>query len=182
MTSTTAVRHSVVRMGSAAVFAWLIFAALVGITGYPEAAVASCAEIQVRSANAFTGVVLATRSRGRVATVRTDAGATVEVVGTPSPGSAATSVDRTYEVGARYEFHPLNGASPYQDNACTATRLLSSTAPSAAGSESAGTGRGWIVPAAGGLVLLGAGGALLVARRRRAKVPSGSTAPGQQPN
>jgi hypothetical protein len=33
-------------------------------------------------------------------------------------------VDRTYEDGATYEFHVLNDASPYEDNACTATKLI----------------------------------------------------------
>ena len=36
-----------------------------------------------------------------------------------------SSVDRTYELGATYEFHPTNGEDPYQDNACTATSRLS---------------------------------------------------------
>ncbi|GAA1219490.1 hypothetical protein GCM10009665_06980 [Kitasatospora nipponensis] len=33
-------------------------------------------------------------------------------------------MDRTYSVGLRYEFHPLNSSSPYHDNACTATRVV----------------------------------------------------------
>jgi hypothetical protein len=63
-------------------------------------------------------------SNGRVATVRTDDGRTVLVIGTPDPGAQATSVDRTFAVGARYEFHPVNDAPPYQDNACTATHEI----------------------------------------------------------
>ena len=66
-----------------------------------------------------------------MATVRTDSGATVEVIGTPGlrrDESAGTSVDRSYEVGGRYEFHPVNTSSPFEDNYCTATRLLSRVA------------------------------------------------------
>ena len=60
----------------------------------------------------------------------TDEGRTVTVNGGPSgtgtgtDTNTATSVDRTYRPGVRYEFHPLNAASPYQDNACTATRAI----------------------------------------------------------
>jgi len=69
-------------------------------------------------------VATATRSNNRVATVRTEAGETVQVRGGPA-GSRATSVDRNYQPGGRYEFHPINASSPFHDNICTATRLLS---------------------------------------------------------
>jgi len=97
------------------------------VTVAPPIATASCAtDRPPRSPSAFTGVVLSTRSNGRVATVRTEAGETVTVRGTPGTlVSSETSVDRSYEVGGRYEFHPVNRTSPYEDNSCTATRLLS---------------------------------------------------------
>ena len=105
----------------------------------PTPARASCSGHPPRSPAAFIGVVVQTRSKGRIATVRTAAGATVEVVGTPATEeSEGTSVDRTFEVGARYQFHPVNNASPYEDNDCTATRLLS-RAPSPAASTAAPT-------------------------------------------
>ncbi len=89
-------------------------------------AFASCGtDKPAKSQAAFVGVVTSTASDGRVATVQTDTGAIVTVIGTPDTGSAATSVDRTYQVGGRYEFHPINDASPFEDNVCTATRLLS---------------------------------------------------------
>ncbi len=59
-----------------------------------------------------------------MATVRTVDGQTVKVLGTPAP-AGITSVDRSYAVGATYEFHPVNDAEPYEDNACTATERLS---------------------------------------------------------
>lgn len=97
--------------------------------GSPVPASASCAtDKPPPSPSAFVGVVTATASRGRVATVRIGSGTTVEVVGTPGrrrDESAATSVDRAYEVAGRYVFHPVNDSSPFEDNACTATRLLS---------------------------------------------------------
>lgn len=107
-----------------------LLSALFCLSAGQTPAFASCAtDKPARSPAAFTGVVTSTKSHGRIATVRTDTGATVKVVGTPDTGSGATSVDRTYEVGGRYEFHPTNDASPFQDNACTATRLLSMTSP-----------------------------------------------------
>lgn len=107
-----------------AVYVLLLGVLWSGLGGVPASA--SCAtDNPPRSPAAFRGVVAATTSKGRVATVVTDAGRTVQVVGTPAgTSSAETSVDRHYEVGGRYEFHPLNRASPYEDNTCTATRLL----------------------------------------------------------
>lgn len=182
MTSTTVGRFLVGRIGRAAVIpVWLIMAGVLwSAAGYPEVAVASCAQIRITSAHSFTGVVLDTRSQGRVATVRTDTGVTVEVVGTPSVGSVMTSVDRTYEVGARYEFHPLNSTSPYQDNACTATRLLSPAAGPTSGPGTGGNGLARIGIAAAGLLTLGAAGALIAIRHKRSLGSSVPTAPGQR--
>jgi hypothetical protein len=59
--------------------------------------------------------------------VITDSGRQVKVVGTPD-GSwfsrSFSSTDRRYALGGRYEFHPINANSPYQDNSCTATQQL----------------------------------------------------------
>lgn len=95
------------------------------VVGGATAASASCALPPQPSPDAFIGTVVDTDLDGRQATVETAEGVTVTVVGTPSPDDRSfTSVDRTYEVGATYEFHPVNGADPYQDNACTATHRL----------------------------------------------------------
>ena len=131
----------------------------------PLPASASCAGTPLRSAAAFTGVVTATPSAGRVATVRTDAGVTVEVRGTPGGLVGASSVDRSYEVGGRYEFHPVNDASPYEDNACTATQLLSPgprPGPALAGGTSPAAVLAVSGVAAAGVVLAG-----IVLRRRQ---------------
>lgn len=158
------------RPRSTAPLALLVLAAFLWVAPwYLVPAVGSCAETQIRSPYSFTGVVVSTRSQGRVATVRTDTGATVQVLGTTANGSGATSVDRSYEVGGRYEFHPTNGSSPYQDNACTFTHLLSSGAePSPPTSEPAAATnrRALIVAGVSGFAVLGIAGALAVLRRR----------------
>ncbi|HLL65380.1 MAG TPA: hypothetical protein VK453_06480 [Micromonosporaceae bacterium] len=86
-------------------------------------ALARCLPDPAPSPYAFTGTVVATRWDGRLARVRTDGGRVVIVRGGASRLSV-TSVDRYYEVGQRYEFHPTNDRSPYLDNLCTATRPL----------------------------------------------------------
>ncbi len=75
--------------------------------------------------------VVSVEHEGRTARVRTDDGRDVTVHGGGrSPASnSATSVDRRYAVDGRYEFHPINDASPFEDNACTATRQLSGPQP-----------------------------------------------------
>ena len=106
----------------------LAFAALPVLV--PSAAQASCAAPALASPNAFVGTVNSVEKDGRVAQVVLDDGRRVTVHGSPELGdNTATSVDRRYAVGARYEFHPLNASSPYQDNACTATRQLSGPSP-----------------------------------------------------
>ncbi len=99
---------------------------------------ASCASPgALTSPNAFAGTVIATSRAGRVAEVRTDEGHHVTVIGTPvapdpSGADRATSIDRTYEVGVRYEFDPRNSTSPYEDTACTSTHVLPPLAPTTA--------------------------------------------------
>lgn len=92
---------------------------VVAALAVPTSSVATSCVGPVRSRHAFVGTVLSTTSGGAVAVVRTEAGRTVQV-----EGSQGTSVEQTYEVGRRYEFHPVNAASPYQDHLCTATRVL----------------------------------------------------------
>ena len=55
----------------------------------------------------------------------TDSGQRVTVLGTEGGfAESFRSTDRRYALGGRYEFHPLDGASPYRDNICTATQQL----------------------------------------------------------
>jgi hypothetical protein len=107
----------------------LLITATTGLFGAAVAAAppayASCAHPPRPSEHAFVGQVIGTELDNRVATVRTAGGDAVQVVGTPSPeDNSVTSVDRTYVVGATYQFHPLNGAAPYEDNVCSATERL----------------------------------------------------------
>jgi hypothetical protein len=88
---------------------------------------ASCGlpEQRPASPHVFTGVVVSTSLAGRVAVARTDAGEEVVVRGTTATDdNEMTSADRSYVVGGRYEFHPLNATSAFADNACTQTLLL----------------------------------------------------------
>jgi hypothetical protein len=89
-------------------------------------AYAWCAQAEP-SPYAFVGTVIDTKKQDRIATVITDSGRQVKVVGTPD-GSwfsrSFTSVDRRYALGGRYEFHPINADSPYRDDRCTATHQL----------------------------------------------------------
>lgn len=93
----------------------------------PSPASASCAAPTTPSPFRFVGTVIDVEEEGRVATVVTDTGRQVTVLGTEDPGwfsNAYSSIDRRYARGARYEFHPRNGDSPYRDDACTATEHL----------------------------------------------------------
>lgn len=51
-----------------------------------------------------------------------------------------SSADRTYTVGAHYEFHPRNDAPPYRDDICTATHPINES-----DSDSAWSHTGWLV-------------------------------------
>lgn len=120
---TNTLTHSATRLAGAAGLTALF---LLGTAG---GANASCAFPPSTSGSTFTGTVLTTQNNDRIAQVRTDAGAEVTVLGTESPdGTSASSVDRTFLAGARYEFHPINDTTPYRDNACTATRQLTAAA------------------------------------------------------
>ena len=136
----------------------------IGILATPSAAVAAdCVQTPPPSPHVFTGTVVSVESSGRVATVRTDDGAEVKVIGTPSE-TAVTTVDRAYDVGARYEFHPLNATSPFQDNACTRTRKIGAKDDS--GSWPAGLGMGALI------LLIALGGTLFRVRRHRTTADS----------
>ncbi|GAA1296833.1 hypothetical protein [Pseudonocardia xinjiangensis] len=150
--------------------------------GAASPAWASCAAGTPRLSDAaFSGTVIQTTRAGRIAQVRTDAGLMVEVRGTdaidPPGGGAATSVDRSYVTGQRYEFHPINSTSPYSDNNCTATHELpaspsTSAAPAGAVSSAAPAESpilGWVIAlgalgALGGVIVLTC---VLVVRVRR---------------
>ncbi|MFG1634790.1 hypothetical protein [Pseudonocardia alni] len=131
----------------------------------------SCVPDPLRSAHAFTGTVASTSADGRVAQVRTDDGRDVQVAGSPNPRpNTATSVDRSYATGTRYEFHPLNPAGPHEDTLCTATREVAA-APAVppeppATTVSAGAFVTALV-ALGVVVLVGTAAAFLVPSRRR---------------
>jgi urease beta subunit len=103
--------------------------------------------------------------------VRTDDGQVVVVRGTPDAEAAITSVDRTYTVGARYEFHPINEASPFEDNACTGTRQLAAPGVGTAGTGGLGRTTGMavltIAGAAVAVVLAAMTVRRMVKRRRR---------------
>jgi hypothetical protein len=106
------------------------------MAGGAGSAQASCAGPPVLSAQleaatvAFVGTVVATTDGGRQARVRVESiwkGPSlplyVDVYGSPASGTnAATSVDRTYQVGQKYLFVPVDDQRPFQDNDCTATQ------------------------------------------------------------
>ena len=131
-------------------------------TGGPAAA--SCAVPPTESPYRFTGVVTDTDDGGRVATVRTDAGRTVTVTGAEGGPGTVTSVDRAFDEGVRYEFHPVNDASPYRDNACTATRAIGSGGLS--DGEPSGAASGWVGIGAGMFALVSIVSAAVVLRRQ----------------
>jgi hypothetical protein len=90
-------------------------------------AYAWCATEAEASPYAFVGTVIETRKQDRIATVITDSGRQVTVVGALDSSwfsTSVSSVDRRYVLGGRYEFHPTNAESPYRDDSCTATRQL----------------------------------------------------------
>jgi hypothetical protein len=92
-----------------------------------SAAYASYATEAMASPYALIGTVISTEKDDRIATVITDSGRQVKVLGTPDTSwfsKSYTSVDRRYAVAGRYEFHPINAESPYQDDICTATHQL----------------------------------------------------------
>ncbi|MFV1999866.1 MAG: hypothetical protein ACC654_05810, partial [Acidimicrobiia bacterium] len=103
----------------------------------PQPALASCAEIpdlETAFADAevvFIGVVTELSNGNRTAQMQVEEvwkgpqlPDTVTVNGTPDLSSAATSVDRTYELGT-YIVFPVNSTPPFEDNACTLTQRTS---------------------------------------------------------
>lgn len=99
----------------------------------PSAARADCMppppiEDAVKSAEiVFVGTVAATSNRSSWASVTVeevwrgpDQAAQVLVKGGPG-GNAATSVDRSFEVGVKYLFFPYADAGGLADNSCTST-------------------------------------------------------------
>ncbi|WP_162907719.1 hypothetical protein [Allorhizocola rhizosphaerae] len=145
-------------------------AAAAGLALPAQAAAASCAESLPPAAAVFTGTITATDHGGRRATVKTDDGEIVSVVGTPSLDAVATRVDRIYAVGARYEFHTLNASSPFEDNACTNTRQISAAAAMPT------TSRSTLVVAFGGGAIVLSGLAVLLAVLWRQRASGGNRA------
>lgn len=139
----------------------------VGVVAGQRPALADCAAAEpTRSPYWFTGVVVQTTNVDRTAFVHTDDGRDVIVLGSYVDGANAhTTVDRTYQVGVRYEFDPVNDSSPYQDNRCTATRPLDAAATGAARRSDGDGGRTvfWVI---GGLVVVAVLGGVAVSRVR----------------
>jgi hypothetical protein len=132
---------------------------------------ASCAGSPSVSNHVFVGTVTSLANNGRAAQVRTADGHLVQVEGSPvHDANSATSVDRTYAMGVTYEFHPVNGTSPYQDDICTSTHAIASPArtvtASAAPAKSASS---WWWAAGAGLLAAAVG--LLVWRRLARRRP-----------
>jgi hypothetical protein len=99
----------------------------VAVLVMPPAANASCAGSPAESPHAFVGTVINTSEENRIATVITDDGRRVTVLGTEDTSwlsESFSSIDRRYALGARYAFHPTNATTPYRDNTCTATHNL----------------------------------------------------------
>jgi hypothetical protein len=97
------------------------------VSGSPTASASCVTDDPPASPYAFVGTVIDTREDNRIATVITDAGDRVTVMGTQATSwfsESFSSVDRRYALGGRYEFHPTNASDPYLDNICTATRKL----------------------------------------------------------
>ena len=95
------------------------------------AATASCSGPPADSPHAFVGTVIDTSEEDRIATVITDDGRRVTVLGTRDDSwfvESASSVDRRFALGGRYEFHPTNASDPYRDNACSATHKIAGPA------------------------------------------------------
>lgn len=110
------------------------------------AAVAACAAAPSSSPSRFTGLVTQLKDGGTLAVVRRDDGATVVVRG-------GTGEDRrTFETGARYEFHPFNATSPYDDNGCSATRQIAPPDENAV--EATGQGGSSLAVRIGALVVI----------------------------
>jgi hypothetical protein len=85
----------------------------------------SCATAGRVSPYALIGTVISTEKKDHIATLITDHGQRVTVLGTEGGfPKSFRSHDRRYALGGRYEFHPLNSESPYRDNICTATYQL----------------------------------------------------------
>lgn len=121
----------------------------------------SCVSEPLRSGYAFIGTVASTSADGR----------DVQVAGSSNPQpNPATSVDRSYTTGTRYEFHPLSPTSPYEDSLCTATHEVAAApaAPPEPPATTVSTGAFVTALVALGVVaVVGTAAAFLVPNRRR---------------
>lgn len=150
----------------------------------------------------FVGTVAETSNEARTATVRVlevrkgpPLPPTVEVRGAHDDALGGfSSIDRTFRAGTTYLFFPKNGAPPFRDDACTATRVHEAPAggggaedgpdqPGGTGGAPAtdqGTGAGGdgdgdgdgtgpvLLAGAAGVAVLAAGAVAVAARRRAA--------------
>ncbi len=147
---------------AALVSAALVTAAVMTLGAAGAAGAAECPAVQEPSATVFTGTVTDVKDGGTLAVVRRQDGSSVLVSGV----SAAGLPPRTWAEGARYEFHPRGGGSPFADDGCSATRLVS-PAPASRGSLS----RAQLVVGVAFLALLLSTPALARRLRRRAHRP-----------
>jgi hypothetical protein len=119
----TVMARSPLRIAARALAVALMVLFVLPLTGSASMAVAlSCPSSLRESSHRFTGIVTEVSDGGHTATVRTDDGRIVTVLG--GDPKTATPDDRIFDKELRYEFHPLNDTTPYRDNACTATRAL----------------------------------------------------------
>lgn len=96
-------------------------AAVLGTAALTPAAAADCRDQSGGGASyVFTGKVDRVEANGTKAWVTTAAGTAVVVLG----NRPVSQPVRTFLAGETYEFHPVNDASPFEDNACTATRAV----------------------------------------------------------
>ena len=153
-----------------------------------------------QAAAAFVGTVTSTTWDGRRAAVLVDdvwrgkVSAFVVVVGTPGDAHSQTTVDRHFDMGARYLFLPFSGAAGlWQDNGCSSTQEYSpalarlrptdarrvtalgptvdaspSTTPprASATAEDSTSSRVWLASCVGAVALATASGGLFAWRRR----------------
>jgi cell wall-associated NlpC family hydrolase len=128
----------------------------------------------------FTGTVESVERDGLVAHVRTDAGQRIHVIGTPSE-AGATTVDRTFTTGVRYEFHPLNSSSPYQDNICTRTHAIDAAAPTGSSAAPASAAPSATGDCSGLTTAAYAAAGIRLPRHTQAQYDAGPLVPAGQP-
>jgi hypothetical protein len=134
----------------------------------------------------FVGRVAATENKGRTARVRVEqvwkGGPVADRVTVKggAEGNAASSVDRSFEVGVRYLFAPVRDGASFRDNFCTATveysgdvaRLVPDTVTLPRRSASGSSGVAVQAAIALVLVVIGVIVSVIASRRRRRARPA----------